>query len=602
MLKLLRFLKPYWWQVLLLILSTAGQVYTTLQLPALMADIINNGIVPGDIGHIWQIGGIMLAVTALSAGLSFVSSYFSAAVGANFSRDLRAKVFSQVLSFNLTDMKEYSTASLITRTTNDINQVQSVMVLILSMLLRAPLFCIMGLVMAVQTAPEMSWIIVVGVVAVVLMASLIIALVMPKFKIFQQLVDKITLITRENLTGLRVVRAFNNEEIERKKFEESNSTMTKLLIYIDRIFELQNPFINIIFNGMTLLCSWIGISLLNKNFSYLGDMTAFAQYASFVMMSFLMLSIMFVMLPRANVSAERINEVLKTIPKIKWASTTKGVPDKRASVEFKNVDFCYPGAGEKVLSNVSFRTEAGKTTAFIGSTGSGKSTLINLVPRFYEASSGTVLIDGLPIANYSKEDLMKRIGLVPQRGILFSGTVASNIKFGAPNATKEEVKAAAKIAQANNFIEKLPKKYDSHIAQGGTNVSGGQKQRLSIARAICKKPDIFVFDDAFSALDMKTDARLRAALKPVTEDAVVLIVAQRVSTVKDADEIVVLDKGKVVGKGLHFELLNTCPVYQSIVKSQFSDDEFKKEIAIAKKFIHTANSEKTAPKKEVHHA
>ena len=586
MFKLLRFLKPYWWQVIILVLSTAGQVYTTLQLPALMADVINHGIVPGDIDHIWQIGWIMLAVTALSAGLAFVSSYFAAVVGANFSKDLRAEIFTRVLEFNLTDMKEYSTASLITRTTNDINQVQSVMVMILSMMLRAPLFCIMGLVMAIQTAAEMSWIIVVGVVAVVLMAALIIALVMPKFKIFQKLVDKITLITRENLTGLRVIRAFNNDEIEHKKFEESNSMMTKLLIYVDRIFELQNPFINIIFNGMTLLCSWIGISLLKESYSYLGDMTAFSQYASFVMMSFLMLSIMFVMLPRANVSADRVNEVLKTIPKIKWPLATKGVPEKRASVEFKNVDFCYPGAEEKVLSNVSFKTEAGKTTAFIGSTGSGKSTLINLVPRFYEVSSGEVLIDGLPIGNYSKEDLMRRIGLVPQKGILFSGTVTSNIKFGAPNATFEEVKTAAKIAQADNFIEKLPKKYNSHIAQGGTNVSGGQKQRLSIARAICKKPDIFVFDDAFSALDMKTDAKLRAALKPVTEDAVVLIVAQRVNTIKDADEIVVLDKGKVVGKGAHLELLVKCPVYQAIVKSQFSDDEFEKEMKVAKEASH----------------
>lgn len=583
MLKLLRFLKPYWWQVIILVLATAGQVYTTLQLPSLMADIINHGIVPGNIDRIWQIGFLMLGATLLSAMLSFVASYFSAVIGANFSRDLRAEVFSQVLNFNLTDIKEYSTASLITRTTNDISQVQSVIVMILSMMLRAPLFCIMGLVMAIQTAASMSWIILIGVIAVIAMAALIISLVMPKFKIFQKLIDKITLITRENLTGLRVIRAFNNENIERKKFEESNSMMTKLLIYVDRIFELQNPFINIIFNGMTLLCSWIGISLLHEDFSYLGDMTAFSQYASFVMMSFLMLSIMFVMLPRANVSADRVNEVLKTMPKIKWNSTTKGVPDKRASVEFRNVDFAYPDAEEKMLSNVSFKTEAGKTTAFIGSTGSGKSTLVNLVPRFYEVSGGAVLIDGLPIENYSKEDLIKRIGLVPQKGILFSGTVASNIKFGAPNATLEEVRAAAKIAQADSFIEKMPKKYDAHIAQGGTNVSGGQKQRLSIARAICKKPDIFVFDDAFSALDMKTDARLRAALKPVTTDAAVLIVAQRVNTIKDADEIVVLDKGKVVGKGTHLELLDTCPIYQAIVKSQFSDDEFEAEMKLAKK-------------------
>ena len=590
MLKLARFLKPYFWQVLILVLTTAGQVYTTLQLPALMADIINQGIVPGDIDKIWQIGWIMLAVTALSAVLSFVSSYFAAVVGAIFSKDLRKAIFMQVLSFNLTDTKNFSTASLITRTTNDINQVQSVIVMILSMMLRAPLFCIMGIIMAVQTAADMSWIILIGVVAVVLMASLIIALVMPKFKIFQKLVDKITLITRENLTGLRVVRAFNNENIERKKFEESNSMMTKLLIYVDRIFELQNPFINIIFNGMSLLCSWIGISLLKENFSYLGDMTAFAQYASFVMMAFLMLSIMFVMLPRANVSAERVNEVLKTVPKIKWPAKTTGVPEKRASVEFKNVDFSYPNAEEKVLYHVSFKAEAGKTTAFIGSTGSGKSTLINLVPRFYEATGGTILIDGLPIENYEKDDLMKRIGLVPQKGILFAGTVTSNIKFGAPNATLDEVKEAAKIAQADAFISKLPKGYDSYITQGGTNVSGGQKQRLSIARAICKKPDIFVFDDAFSALDMKTDAKLRIALKTITSDAVVLIVAQRVNTIKDADEIVVLDKGKVVGKGKHLELLNKCPVYQAIVKSQFSDDEFKEAMKSASKIKEASHA------------
>ena len=581
MLKLLRFLKPYWWQVIILLLSTAGHVYTTLQIPALMADIINDGIVPGNMDKIWQIGGIMLAVAVGAAVLAFVSSYFSAVVGSKFSRDLRAAVFAQVLSFNLTDTKEFSTASLITRTTNDISQVQMVIVLMLSMMLRAPLFCIIGLVMAIQTAAEMSWIIVVGVLAVLTMATIIIALVLPKFKIFQKLFDKITLITRENLTGLRVVRAFNNEHVERKKFDETNKTMTKLLIYVDRIFELQNPFINIIFNGMTLLCAWVGISLLSKDFAYLGDMSAFAQYASFVMMSFLMLSILFVMLPRANVSAERINEILKTTPKIKWVSKTKGIPDVRPSVEFKNVDFSYPGAEEKVLSKVSFKAEAGKTTAFIGSTGSGKSTLINLVPRFYEATAGEVLINGLPIKDYTKEDLMKKIGLVPQKGILFSGTVTSNIKFGAQNATMDEVKKAAKIAQADGFIEKMPDKYRSHIAQGGTNVSGGQKQRLSIARAICKKPDIYVFDDAFSALDMKTDAMLRNALKPVTESAVVLIVAQRVNTIKDADEIVVLDKGKVVGKGKHLELLKSCPIYQSIVESQFSEKEFAKEIKLA---------------------
>ena len=578
MFKLMRFLKPYWWQVLILLVATGGQVYATLQLPKLMADIINNGIVAGDITHIWQTGLIMLAVTLLSAAAAFVSGYFSARVGAYFSRDLRAAVFTKVLSFNLADTKNFSTASLITRTTNDVNQVQSIITMILSLLLRAPLFCILGLVMAIQTAPEMSWIIVVGITAVVISVVIIMAIVGPKFKVFQQLIDKITLITRENLTGLKVIRAFNNEDLEKKKFTRTNDALTKLLIFVDRVLELQNPLINIIFNGTTLLCSWVGISLLNQNFAYLGNMTAFAEYVTFVMMSFLMLSLFFIMIPRANVSAGRINEILKTKEKIHWGKQTRGVPEKRASVEFKKVDFCYPDAVEKVLDDISFKAEAGKTTAFIGSTGSGKSTLINLVPRFYEATNGEILIDGLRIQDYTKEDLMHRIGLVPQRGMLFAGTVKSNIKFGAPNATDAQMKKAAEIAQADKFIMKLPGGYNAHIAQGGTNVSGGQKQRLSIARAICKKPDIFIFDDAFSALDMKTDAKLREALEPIVSDAVVLIVAQRVSTIKDADQIIVLDKGRMVGKGTHRELLGGCEIYRAIVKSQLSDAEFRKEL------------------------
>ncbi|MBR2836903.1 ABC transporter ATP-binding protein [Candidatus Saccharibacteria bacterium] len=578
MLKLLRYLKPYWWQVILLVIATGGQVFAVLQLPALMADIINNGIVPGEMGVVWKDGAVMLGLALLSAVASFVASFFSAKVGACFSRDLRAAIFQRVMSFNLADFKNYSTASLITRTTNDVNQIQMIITMILSLLLRAPLFCVLGLVMAVRTAPEMSWIIVVGIVAVVISVVVIMAIVGPKFKVFQKLIDRITLVTRENLTGLKVVRAFNNEGLEKKKFGRTNHEMTKLLIFIDRILELQNPLINIIFNGLTLLCSWIGISLLKQDFAYLGNMTAFAEYVTYVMMSFLMLSLFFIMIPRANVSAGRINEILKTTPKIHFVKKTKGVPSKKAAVEFKHVGFSYPEAAEKVLDDISFRAEAGKTTAFIGSTGSGKSTLINLVPRFYEATSGEILIDGINIRDYAKDDLMGRIGLVPQRGVLFAGTVKSNIKFGAPNATMEQVKAAAKVAQADGFIEKLPEGYDSHIAQGGTNVSGGQKQRLSIARAVCKNPDIYVFDDAFSALDMKTDAKLRAALKPITEDAVVLIVAQRVSTIKDADQIVVLDKGKMVGRGTHTELLKNCKVYQSIVKSQLSDTEFRKEM------------------------
>lgn len=581
MFRLFRYLKTYWWQVGILLLATAGQVFATLQIPALMADIINNGIVKEDIDYIWQQGLIMLGIAAVAAVCALVSSYFSARVGANFSRDIRADVYQKVLSLNLADTKEYSTASLINRTTDDINQVQQAIMMMLSVMLLAPMFCIFALVMAIRTAPDMSWIIAVGIAAILLTASVILSFTMPKFKIFQRLVDKITLLTRENLTGLRVIRAFDNEKIEKEKFTKTNDEITRLNIFLDKILKLMGPMVNVIFNGTTLLCSWVGISLLTKDFAYLGDMSAFAQYVSFVMMSFLMLSMLFVMLPRANVCAGRINEVMNIKPKVCWKSETQGVPTKQASIEFKDVDFRYPGAEEKVLDNISFAAHAGESIAFIGSTGSGKSTLINLVPRFYEATCGEILVNGVNIKEYARDDLMKRIGLVPQKGILFAGTIKANIKFGAPSATDEEMIEAARVAQADNFIQKLPGGYRAHVAQGGNNVSGGQKQRLSIARAICKKPDIFIFDDSFSALDMKTDLRLRTALKPLTTDAVVMMVAQRVSTIKNADQIVVLDSGKMVGKGKHLELLKKCAVYRSIVKSQLSDQEFEKEMRLA---------------------
>ncbi len=578
MLRLFKFLKPYWWQVLLLIVFTGGQVFATLQLPALMADIINNGIVVEDINYIWRTGLVMIGIAIASAGCSLAASYFSAKVGADFSCDIRAAIYGKIINLNLVDTKDYSTASLINRTTNDVNQVQQVTMMMLSVMLLAPMFCIISFIMAIQTAPDMTWIIAIGIAAIVTSIVIIMVLVMPKFKIYQKLVDKITLVTRENLTGLKVIRAFNNEGLEKRKFERTNDELTKLSIYLDKILKLEGPLINIIFNGLTLLCTYVGISLLNKDFAYLGNMSAFAQYVSFVMMSFLMMSMMFVMLPRANVCAGRINEILNITSKIKWPAETKGLPSKQPTVEFKKVDFYYPGAEEKVLDDITFTANAGEVTAFIGSTGSGKSTLINLVPRFYEATSGEILVNGINVRDYNKNDLIKRIGLVPQRGILFAGTVRSNIMFGAPNATEAQMKEAAEIAQAKDFIEKLPNKYNAHIAQGGTNVSGGQKQRLSIARAICKNPDIFIFDDSFSALDMKTDAKLRAALKPITADMVTLVVAQRVSTIKDADQIIVLNNGRIVGKGKHKELLAKCETYKEIVKSQLSDKEFAKEM------------------------
>ncbi len=579
MLKLFRYLKPYWWQIIILLCAVAGQVWSALQLPALMASIVNDGIVAGDVDFIWGAGIKMVLYALVAAMGASLANFLSARIGTAFSRDLRRDIFAKVLSFSVADMNKFSTASLITRTTNDVSQVQQAAVMCMSMLLRAPMTAVLAVVQAIRTAPDMTWIIALAVGVIVLLVVVILAIVMPKFKIIQQMIDKITQLTRENLTGLRVIRAFNNEGLEQKKFDRTNTRFKKLAIWVNNVMALQDPLISMVFNGASLLCIWIGISLMTKDFAYLGNMMAFMQYAIQVIMSFLFLTMLFIILPRANVSAKRINEIMDTREEITWKEKTVGKPELAPSVEFRNVSFSYAKAEEKVLEDVSFVAKAGETTAFIGSTGSGKSTLINLVPRFYEATTGEILVNGIEIKNYAQEDLMRRIGYVPQRGVLFAGTVASNIKFGAPEITEEQMHEAARIAQASEFIEKLEKGYDSHIAQGGSNVSGGQKQRLSIARAVAKNPDIYIFDDSFSALDMKTDARLRKALKPVTRNAVTLIVAQRISTIKDAEQIVVLNNGKVVGKGTHKSLLKDCEVYREIAKSQLSEAEFEKEVA-----------------------
>ena len=442
----------------------------------------------------------------------------------------------------------------------------------------APLTCILAIGQAIATAPDMTWIIALAVGVILFLTVLIMSIVMPKFKIIQKLADRVTLLTRENLTGLRVIRAFNNEKLEQNRFERTNKEFSHLNAWVDVILSLENPLISLVFNGTALLCVWIGITLITRDFAYLGNMMAFMQYAIQVVMSFLFLTMLFVVLPRASVSAKRVNEVLDTKSKIIWKPQTIGKPSLAPSVEFSHVDFAYSGAEEKVLQDVSFVAHAGETTAFIGSTGSGKSTLINLVPRFYEATAGEIKINDINIKDYSESDLMRRIGYVPQRGVLFEGTVKSNILFGAPEADNKRLKLAARISQSAEFIKKFEKQYDSHIAQGGTNVSGGQRQRLSIARAIAKDPDIYIFDDSFSALDMKTDAKLRHDLKTITKDAVTLIVAQRISTIKDAHQIVVLNQGKVVGKGTHLELLRKCKVYREIAQSQLSEREFQAEI------------------------
>ncbi len=583
MLKLFKYLKPYWWQTMLLLGTIALQVWAGLQLPAMMANIINHGIVAGDLNYIWLTGIWMIGFALLASLCAFTANFLSAWLGARFIRDVRHDFFAHVLSLSIAENDQFSTASLITRTMNDIFQTQQAVTMSLSMGVRAPLTCILAIGQAIATAPDMTWIITLAVGVILGLTILIMSIVMPKFQLIQKLADRLTLLTRENLTGLRVIRAFNNEDLAKRKFERTNEQNAKLNTFVDAIMSLENPLISLVFNGTTLLCIWIGISLITTNFAYLGNMMAFMQYAIQVVMSFLFLTMLFVVIPRASVSAKRVNEVLETKTKLKWREQTLGKPDLKPSVEFSHVDFAYSGAEEKVLQDISFVAKAGETTAFIGSTGSGKSTLINLVPRFYEATGGEIKVNGISLKDYAKCDLMRRIGYVPQRGVLFAGTIKSNILFGAPEASDEQLKLAARVSQSEEFIEKMDKKYDSHIAQGGTNVSGGQRQRLSIARAIAKDPDIYIFDDSFSALDMKTDVKLRRDLKPITKNAVTLIVAQRISTIQDADQIVVLDKGKVVGKGKHLELLDSCKVYREIAKSQLSDQEFNTAMSAAKK-------------------
>ena len=585
MFKLLRFLKPYWLQVIILLAAISLQAWGVLQLPSYMAKIVNIGIAGGDKAYILQAGAVMLAWAAASALGALLSSYLSAKIGTAFARDLRNDLYQQILKFSISDINRFSAASLITRTTNDIGQVQNTIILCLSMLIRAPLMCIGAIIEAVRTAPNMVWIIGLSVTILLTLAITILSIVMPKFKLYQKLVDKITLLTRENLTGLRVVRAFNNEKHEEKKFDHTNHELISTDIFIGKVMAFQDPLMTLIFNGTTMLCIWIGIHMMEENIAYLGNMMAFMQYALQVILSFLFLAILFVLIPRANVSAGRINEVLHTRPKVHWLTKTKGSPSKTPSVSFDHISFAYDGAEEEVLHDISFNAAAGTTTAFIGSTGSGKSTLINLIPRFYDPTSGDITVNNLNIKEYSEPDLMQKIGYVPQRGFLFSGDVASNIRFGAPTIDDRSVENAAAIAQAKEFIGNMKDGYSSHISEGGTNVSGGQKQRLSIARAIAKNPDIYIFDDSFSALDMKTDATLRQALKRVTKNSVVLIVAQRINTIKNADQIIVLDKGKLIGRGNHYSLLKKCKVYREIAKSQLSDEEYALELKQAKESV-----------------
>ena len=589
MLKSIKYLKPYFWQCLLIVLGVALQVYTALELPALSSDIMNKGVAESNMSFIFQTGLLMLGITALGSLGSIISSYFSAKVSSRVAMDMRRDIFAKVMSLSFADVEKFSTTSLITRTTSDIWTVQRTLIMSLTMMVRVPFMAIGAIIQAFRTAPNMTWIIAVSVAILFIQAAILISLAIPKFKVYQKILDKINSITRENLTGIKVIRALNKQKYEENKFERSNEKLKNTDIYISKVMAFQQPVVNLVFNLSAVLILYVGVSSLRTDMSYLGRMLAFAQYSAQVLMSFLFLTFLFVMIPRGNVSSKRISEVLETKSQITFKDQMTETPSEIPSVEFKHVTFSYGEKSEAIIEDISFVAKAGQTTAFIGSTGSGKSTLINLIPRFFDATEGEVLINNLNIKEYTENTLMDKIGYVPQRGYLFTGTVRSNILYGVENLKKSELDArmrhAAKIAQAEEFVTKLKDQYDAPISQGGTNVSGGQRQRLAIARALAKQPEILIFDDAFSALDMKTDKKLREDLKSEIRDTVVLIVAQRISTIKEAEQIIVLDQGKMVGKGTHLELLKKCKVYQEIAKSQFSEEEFAEEMRQAKEGI-----------------
>lgn len=524
--------------------------------------------------YIFVEGAKMLLLALVSMAAAITVGFIASRIAAGFGRDLRGGVVRKVLTFSNAEMDRFSTASLITRSTNDIQQIQLMLVMLIRIVCYAPIIGIGGVVKVVGTNSSMTWILGLAVALIVIVVGFLFAFAMPKFKKLQDLIDRLNRVTREILTGLPVIRAFSTQKHEEKRFDGANRDLMKTQLFVNRVMSLMMPLMMLLMNGVTLLIVYNGAYGIDSGTMQVGDMMAFIQYAMQIIMSFLLICSLSIMLPRAVVSLKRINEVLGTQPEICDPQVTEPLDaQKKGYVEFKNVSFRYPGADENVLSNISFVAQPGQTTAFIGSTGSGKSTLINLIPRFYDATEGEVLVDGQDVRKVTQHDLRARIGYVPQKGVLFSGTIESNIKYGRPDATDGQMQQAASIAQATEFIESKPEGYATEISEGGTNVSGGQKQRLSIARAIAVDPEIYIFDDSFSALDFKTDAVLRKALKEETDGKTVLIVAQRISTILDADQIIVLDEGKIAGRGTHRELMENCEIYQQIALSQLSKEE-----------------------------
>src|SRR5699024_634930 len=570
--KVFKNLSIYKWLLVSVIGLVFLQAMSELFLPTLMGDIVDNGVVKGNVPYIWKTGGIMLIVAAIGVVAAITASFYASKVAMALGRDIRRKLFTHVESFALQEFDGFGTASLITRTTNDITQIQQVTMMLLRMMVTAPLMFTGGFIMAFSKDPKLSLVILATIPFLVTAILLILKKGMPLFKAVQKRLDKVNLVLRENLTGIRVIRAFNREKSEEERLEKANANLTDVSIKVNKIMAFMMPTMMLLMNITIVAVIWFGSVRIDGGNMAIGDLMAFIQYVMQIMFALLMASVMFVMIPRASVSARRINEVLETEPTLR-DGTGSEMNQTKGTVEFNHVSFGYPGAEEPVLQDIDFTTKPGEVTAIIGGTGSGKTTLVQLIPRFYEVTSGDIKVNGVDIRDVSQHKLRSEVGHVPQQALLFSGSIADNIRLGKNNATDEEIEHAANIAQATEFIERMPARYDTQIEQGGSNVSGGQKQRLSIARAIVRKPDVYIFDDSFSALDYKTDAKLRTALNNETKDATVIIVAQRVSTVQDADRILVLDKGRIVGNGTHEELLETNEVYQEIVKSQLGEEE-----------------------------
>lgn len=573
MLKLYRYLKPYTWFVVAVVTFVFLQTLSDLYLPTLMGDMINYGVMEGDSDYIMKTGGFMLLIAAAGTLCSIIASYLSSKTAVGLGTILRNNIFKRVESFSLHEFDAIGTATLITRTTNDINQIQQVTIMIMRMMISAPMMAIGGIILAMRQDRELTLVLAVAMPVLAFTIILIASKMIPLFKMIQVRIDRINLVMREKLTGIRVIRAFNTTELESRRFEKANFDLTDNYIRVNKIMAFMMPAIMLIMNLTSLAIIWFGGIYISRGEMDLGALSAFIQYGMQIMMSMLMLAMMFIMVPRAQAAAVRINEVLDTVPEINDPAQPKENFTGRGHIEFRDVTFSFHGAEEPTLKNISFTAHPGEVTAIIGSTGAGKSALLNLIPRFYDIESGSILIDGVDIRDITQEHLRSRIGLVPQKAFLFSGSIAENIRFGKDDATEEEIFHAARVAQAAGFIEGMEGGYQHEIAQGGMNVSGGQKQRLAIARALVRKPEIYLFDDSFSALDFKTDAKLRAALKDEIGESTEIIVAQRVGTVMDADRIIVLDEGMIAGIGSHKELLSTCEVYREIVSSQLSEEE-----------------------------